>query len=72
MFWRGAIGRTTCILTRTQRDSHNNQTTLALMEKLAEEIAIILALRLGYSDYRQLLKDVHNNTSTPHSADPLF
>lgn len=63
------------ILAETQRDSLNNQTTLALVEKLAEAIetdkperanaiAIILAPRLGYSDYRQLLRDVRNNSST--------
>jgi hypothetical protein len=62
------------ILAETQRDSLNNQTTLVLVEKLAEAIetnkperanaiAIILASRLGYSDYRQLLKDVRNNNS---------
>jgi hypothetical protein len=63
------------ILAETQRDSLNNQTTLALVEKLAEAIetdkperanaiAIVLAPRLGYSDYRQLLKDVRDNNST--------
>ncbi len=69
----------TRILAETQRDSLNNQTTLALVEKLAEAIennkperanaiAIILASRLGYSNYQQLLKDVHNNnpTTIPH------
>jgi hypothetical protein len=53
----------------------NNQSTLVLVEKLAEAIetnkperanaiAIILASRLGYSDCRQLLKDVRSNIST--------
>ncbi len=63
------------ILAETQRDSLNNQSTLVLVEKLAEAIetdkperanaiAIILASRLGYNDYRQLLKDVRGNIST--------
>jgi hypothetical protein len=64
--------QTARILAESQRDSLNNQSTLVLIEKLAEAIetnkperanaiAIILSPRLGYSDYRQLLKDVHNN-----------
>jgi hypothetical protein len=68
------------ILAETQRGSLNNQTTLALVEKLAEAIetnkperanaiAIILAPRLGYGDYRQLLKDIHKGNSTATSHD---
>ena len=52
-----------------QRDSLNNQTTLVLTERLAEAIeknkperanaiAIILAPRLGYKNYQDLLHDV--------------
>jgi hypothetical protein len=59
------------ILAETQQASLNNQTTLVLIEKLAEAIennkperanaiAIILAPRLGYKDHRQLLRDVRN------------
>lgn len=60
------------ILAENQRDSLNNQTTLVLTEKLAEAIetnkperanaiAIILAPRLGYNDYRKLIKDVQGH-----------
>jgi hypothetical protein len=67
--------QTARILAESQKDSLNNQSTLVLTEKLAEAIeankpervnaiAIILSPRLGYSNYRQLLKDVLSNNST--------
>jgi hypothetical protein len=59
------------ILAENQRDS----LTFALTGKLAEAIenkkperanaiAIILAQRLGYRDYRQLLEDIRRSTTT--------
>jgi hypothetical protein len=59
------------ILAETQQSALNNQSTLSLSEKLAEAIetnkperanaiAMILAPRMGYKDYRQLLRDIRN------------
>jgi hypothetical protein len=56
-----------CILAENQRDALTKKLAEAIENKKPERanaIAIILAQRLGYNDYRQLLKDIRNRFTT--------